>query len=74
MAQFLKLHLLNYNVMPNSRNSSRDRQRVAGGQEYETAYTAKKTGTTSSEVRKAVKEVGNSRKKVEGRLSGGKKK
>jgi hypothetical protein len=60
--------------MPNSRNSSRDRQKVAGGQKHETAYTAKKTGTTSSEVRKTVKEVGNSRKQVESRLSGGRKK
>lgn len=61
--------------MPDNRNntSGRDRQRVAGGEKYETAYTAKKTGTSSSEVRKAVKEVGNSRKKVESRLSGKKK-
>jgi hypothetical protein len=60
--------------MPNSRNTSRDRQLVAGGQKYETAYEARKTGNTSAAVRKAVKEVGNSRKKVESRLSGGKKK
>jgi hypothetical protein len=59
--------------MPNSRNSSRDRQKVAGGQKHEVAYTAKKTGTSSSEVKTTVSEVGNSRKKVESRLSGGKK-
>ena len=60
--------------MPNSRNTGRDRQRVAGEQKHETAYTAKKTGTSTGEVKKAVKEVGNSRKKVESKLSGGKKK
>lgn len=59
--------------MPNSRNVSRDRQRVAGGQRYETDYEARKTGDTPADVKKAVKEVGNSRKKVESRLSGKKK-
>jgi hypothetical protein len=47
-----------------TRGRSQDRTRVAGGQKYEVAYEAKKTGKKPSAVRKAVKKVGNSRKKV----------
>jgi hypothetical protein len=46
------------------RGASQDRKRVAGGQKYEVAYEAKKTGAKPSAVRKAIKKVGNSRKKV----------
>lgn len=53
-----------------SRGRSQDRARVAGGQAYEVAYEAKKTKKTASSVRKAVKKVGNSRKKVTKALSG----
>jgi hypothetical protein len=49
----------------------RDRKLVAGRQRHETGYTAKKTGTKRSAVRKAVKRVGNSRRKVEAELKGG---
>lgn len=42
-----------------------DRSRVAGGQDYEVQYEAKKTGRSASAVKKAVRKVGNSRKKVE---------
>jgi hypothetical protein len=42
-----------------------DRSRVAGQQDYEVAYEAKKTGATRSPVKAAVKNVGNSRKAVE---------
>jgi hypothetical protein len=45
-----------------------DRARVAGGQEYEVGYEAKKTGRSVPAVKKAVKKVGNSRKRVEKRL------
>jgi hypothetical protein len=45
-----------------------DRARVAGGQVYETRYEAKKTGRSASAVKRAVKKVGNSRKRVEGAL------
>ncbi|MCK1691904.1 DUF3606 domain-containing protein [Bradyrhizobium sp. 145] len=45
-----------------------DRARVAGGQKYEVGYEAKKTGRSAAAVKKAVKKVGNSRKKVEKRL------
>ena len=42
--------------------------RVAGGQDYEVRYTAKKTKKSASAVKKAVKKVGSSRKRVERRL------
>ncbi|MET3925910.1 DUF3606 domain-containing protein [Devosia sp. 2618] len=50
-------------------NSKPDRSKVAGGQEHEVRYEAQKTGATKSEVKAAVKEVGNSRDKVENRLA-----
>jgi hypothetical protein len=55
--------------MPAAKKSSRgraqDRARVASGQEHEVRYEAKKTGATASEVKRTVKNEGNSRKKVE---------
>jgi hypothetical protein len=42
--------------------------RAAKGQDYEVRYEAKKTGRSASAVKKAVKKVGNSRKRVEKRL------
>lgn len=53
-----------------TRGRAQDRARVAGGQKYEVAYQAKKTGKTASDVRKAVKTTGNSRKKVTKALGG----
>jgi len=50
------------------RGRSQDRAKVAGGQKHETSYEAKKTGTSAREVRHAVKNVGNSRGKVESEL------
>ncbi len=47
---------------------AQDRAKVAGGQKHETAYEAKKTATSSGEVRQAVKTAGNSRRKVEAEL------
>jgi hypothetical protein len=52
-----------------SRGRKQDRARVAGGQDYEVRYEAKKTGRSKPAVKKAVKKVGNSRKKVERRLA-----
>ena len=52
-----------------SRGRKQDRARVAGGQDYETRYEAKKTGKSRAAVKKAVKKVGNSRKRVEKRLA-----
>ena len=51
-----------------ARGRSQDRARVAGGQKYEVAYESKKTGRSASAVKKAVKKVGNTRKRVEKRL------
>jgi hypothetical protein len=50
------------------RGRKQDRGRVAGGQGYEVRYEAKKTGRSASAVKKTVKKVGNTRKKVEKRL------
>ncbi len=52
-----------------SRGRKQDRARVAGGQDYEIRYEAKKTHRSKPAVKKAVKKVGNSRKKVERRLA-----
>ena len=51
-----------------ARGRKQDRKRVAGGQDYEVRYEAKKTKRSASAVKKAVKKVGNSRKRVEKRL------
>jgi hypothetical protein len=48
-----------------SRGRKQDRARVAGGQDYEVRYEAKKTGQSKAAVKKAVKKVGNTRKRVE---------
>jgi Protein of unknown function (DUF3606) len=50
-----------------ARGRKQDRARVAGGQDYEVRYEAKKTGKAAA-VKKAVKKVGNARKRVEKRL------
>jgi hypothetical protein len=50
------------------RGRKQDRARVAGGQDYEVRYEAKKTRRSGAAVKKAVKKVGNSRKRVEKRL------
>ncbi len=52
-----------------TRGRKQDRARVAGGQDYEVRYEAKKTRRSASAVKKTVKKVGNSRKRVEKRLS-----
>jgi hypothetical protein len=51
-----------------SRGRKQDRARVAGGQDYEVRYEAKKPRKSASAVKKAVKKVGSSRKRVERRL------
>jgi hypothetical protein len=51
------------------RGRKQDRARVAGGQDYEVRYEAKKTGRSKKAVKRAVKNVSTSRKKVERRLS-----
>jgi hypothetical protein len=51
-----------------SRGRSQDRAKVAGGQDHEVRYEAKKEGVSKSKVKDAVKKVGNSRSKVENEL------
>lgn len=51
-----------------ARARKQDRARVAGGQDYELRYEAKKTGKSAPAVKKAVKKVGNARQRVEKRL------
>jgi len=51
-----------------SRGRKQDRRRVAGGQDYEVRYESKKMGKSSKRVKRAVKSVGNSRRKVEREL------
>ena len=60
--------------MASSRSSSnrgrnQDRSRVAGGQDHEVRYETAKTGASASDVKRAIKSEGNSRKKVEKKLS-----
>jgi uncharacterized protein DUF3606 len=52
-----------------TRGRKQERARVAGGQKHKVKYEAKKTGKSGSEVRGAVRRVGNSRKRVERELS-----
>jgi hypothetical protein len=47
-----------------------DRDRVAGGEKYEVAYEAKKTGKSPGAVKAAVKSAGPMRKNVEKALKG----
>ncbi|ARO26856.1 DUF3606 domain-containing protein (plasmid) [Rhizobium sp. Pop5] len=51
-----------------SKAPSQDRARVAGGQDHEVKYEARKEGISKEAVKKTVKNVGNSRKKVEAEL------
>jgi len=50
------------------RGRAQDRRRVAGGQDYEVRYEAKKTGKSKRKVKRATTAAGPSRKKVERRL------
>jgi hypothetical protein len=56
-----------------ARGRKRDRARVAGGQDYEVSYESKKTRKSAGAVKKVVKKVGNSRKRVEKALKGKKR-
>ncbi|MBB4215235.1 uncharacterized protein YajQ (UPF0234 family) [Rhizobium sp. BK212] len=52
-----------------SRGRALDRAKVAAGQDHEVRYEAKKEGVSKDSVKKAVKSAGNSRKKVEAKIS-----
>ena len=47
-----------------SKRGKADRSRVSGSEPYEVYYVARKFGVSADTVRKVVKRVGNSRKKV----------
>ncbi len=49
--------------MPDNKKKrgKRDRDRVASNETYEVDYAARKFGVTATEVRDAIKKVGNSR-------------
>ncbi|WP_028348079.1 DUF3606 domain-containing protein [Bradyrhizobium murdochi] len=55
------------------RARNQDRARVAGGQDYEVRYIAKKTRKSASAVKKAIRKVGSSRKRVVKALRGKKR-
>jgi hypothetical protein len=48
-----------------TRGRKQDRERVAGGQEYEVEYFARKHGITPEQTRQLIKEHGNSREVLE---------
>ena len=54
-----------------ARGRKQDRALVAGGQDYEVRYAAKKSRKSSSAVKKAVNKVGSSRTKVKKALTRG---
>jgi len=51
-----------------SRGRAQDRAKVAGGQDHEVNYEAKKEGVSKEAVKDGVEKAGNSRKKVEAEL------
>ncbi|GAA4332702.1 DUF3606 domain-containing protein [Flaviaesturariibacter amylovorans] len=48
----------------------RDRSRVSGTEEYEVRHLSEKFNVSAEEVRRLIKEVGNSREQLEERLRG----
>jgi Protein of unknown function (DUF3606). len=75
--RFLSALLLSYEprgacimTTQTKRGRAQDRARVAGGQDHEVRYEAEKEGVSRGEVKDAIKQVGNSRKKVEAKLEG----
>ena len=52
-----------------NRGRAQVRRQVAAGQDHEVRYEAEKMDVSRDEVRQAVKSEGNSRKKVERKLS-----
>ena len=43
----------------------RDRERVAGNEDYEIRHLSEKMNVSAEEVRRAIQEVGNNREKIE---------
>ena len=50
---------------------NRDRERVAGNEEYEVNYLAQKHNVSTEEIKKAIQQVGNNREKIEEHLRKG---
>lgn len=48
-----------------NRNLGSDRRRVAGGQEHEVRYLAEQLDCSTEDVENAIREVGNSRLKIQ---------
>ena len=51
----------------------RDRDSVSGSDDYEVRYFAEKMNVSAEEVKKAIKEVGNNREKLEEYFRSGKR-
>ena len=51
-----------------SKGRAQDRAKIAAGQDHEVRYEAGKQGVSKAKVKEAVKDAGNSRKKVEAEL------
>jgi len=47
-----------------NKTDARDRNRVAGNEDYEINYLAKELGVSADQVRQAIKAVGNDRAKI----------
>jgi hypothetical protein len=48
-----------------NKQDARDRNQVAGNEDYEIQYIADKLGVSAEQVREAIKAVGNDRQKIE---------
>jgi hypothetical protein len=44
-----------------SKTDARDRNKVAGGEDYEVAYLAEQTGISMQQARELIKRIGNNR-------------
>jgi hypothetical protein len=51
-----------------NRGRAQDRARIAGGEDHEVRYEAKKEGVSKALVKETVRKAGNSRGKVEAEL------
>jgi len=55
-------------VSNSGRGREQDRARVAGSQDHEVRYEAGKEGVSKDLVKDTIKEIGNSRQKIENEL------
>lgn len=51
-----------------NKQDARDRNQVAGNEDYEIDYLVKKLGVTREQVKEAIKAVGNNREQIEAYL------